>query len=268
MTQESNPIHRLNKTSMGSNTAVSVVQSGNTELLVLDVSGTEKLSVQVTCATQALDVFLIEGQVHKDAAYFTIASAAASYTAVSGRMLYASTDMTVLAASATGRVDIDVSGLVSVRFSASGGNTTASVVSIYATAGAGLPVAPASTGSATAPSANVVTTQPPAVTEVRSTALETSHVLKASAGQLRHLSVFNSKGSAQFILIMNSATLPGDGAVTLLYPPIPIAAGALVVLDFPAALVASTGITVSNSSTGSFTKTIGSADCAFYAQVN
>lgn len=123
-------------------------------------------------------------------------------------------------------------------------------------------------GTAATPNANVITTQRPAVTQVISTVLEASHVLKASAGQLVQLSVFNSKASAQFILILNSATLTADGAVTLLYPPIPIAAATLLVLDFPAPVVASTGIVVCNSSTGSFTKTIGSADCIFYGQIN
>lgn len=123
-------------------------------------------------------------------------------------------------------------------------------------------------GTALAPSVNVATVQNPAVTQVLSTAFEASKVLKASAGQIKQLTVFNSKASAQFILLMNSATVPGDGAVTLLFPPIPIAAGTILVLDFPSPLVASTGIAVCNSSTGTFTKTIGSADCAFYAQVN
>lgn len=106
-----------------------------------------------------------------------------------------------------------------------------------------------------------------AATQVMSTVLEASRVLKAGPGQLHSLSVFNSKSSAQFILIIDSATVPANGAVTLLYPPIPIAAGTLVVLDFPRALVASTGIAVCNSSTGTFTKTIGSADCVFYSRV-
>lgn len=123
-------------------------------------------------------------------------------------------------------------------------------------------------GTATSPSANVITTQRPAVTQVVSTALEASHVLKASAGQIMELSVFNSKSSAQFILLMNSTTVPSNGAVTLLYPPIPISANTLLVIDFPYPLVASTGIAICNSSTGTFTKTIGSADCAFYAQIN
>ena len=122
-------------------------------------------------------------------------------------------------------------------------------------------------GTAAAPSANVITTQRPAVTQVVSTALEASHVLKASAGQLVQLSVFNS-GAAQFILIMNSTTVPADGAVTLLYPPIPIGAASMIVLDLPAPVVASTGIAVCNSSTGTFTKTVGGSDCVFYAQVN
>lgn len=142
-----------------------------------------------------------------------------------------------------------------------------------ATIAAGAPATGAATeakqpalGTATSPSSDVITTQRPSVTQVVSTSLEASHVLKNSAGQLVQLSVFSQ--TAQFILIMNSTTVPANGAVTLLFPPIPVAASQLLVLDFPAPLVASTGITVCNSSTGTFTKTIGSADCAFYAQVN
>jgi hypothetical protein len=112
-----------------------------------------------------------------------------------------------------------------------------------------------------------ISIKPQTTTQIMSTALETSHVLKASAGNLVELSIFNSKASSQFILVMNSTTVPADGAVALLYPPIPIAAASLVVLDIPYPLVASTGIAVCNSSTGSFTKTIGSADCAFFAEV-
>jgi len=100
-------------------------------------------------------------------------------------------------------------------------------------------------------------------TLVMSTALEASKVLKNSAGRLQNLAVFNSKASAQFILIMDAAAVPVDGPVTLLYPPIPIGAGSIVVLDLPRPIVATVGVCVCNSSTGSFTKTIGSADCVF-----
>jgi len=106
-----------------------------------------------------------------------------------------------------------------------------------------------------------------AATGVMSTALEASHVLKGTAGKLHSISVFNSKASAQFILIMDAAAVPANGAVTLLEVPIAIAAGATVKIDYPRPLIASAGICVCNSSTGSFTKTIGSADCVFRAQV-
>lgn len=102
---------------------------------------------------------------------------------------------------------------------------------------------------------------------VKSTALEASHVLSGSAAQLGRLDVFNSKGTAQFIMIINTATLPADGAVSLLYPPIPIAAGELKTIIFSRPLSASTGIVVCNSSTGTFSKTIGSADCAFWSDI-
>lgn len=110
--------------------------------------------------------------------------------------------------------------------------------------------------------------QPTVQATIMSTALETSHVLKSSGGCLVSLTVTNTKASAQWILIMDAATLPADGAVTLIYPPIPISAASLVMLEFPVPLPATKGIVVSNSSTGTFTKTIGSADCVFFAQVN
>ena len=105
-------------------------------------------------------------------------------------------------------------------------------------------------------------------TTVMSAALEASRVLKSSAGKLHTIAIFNSKASAQFILLMDSDTVPSDGAVTLLYPPIPIAAGTLVQLDLSSIVQATNGIAVCNSSTGTFTKTVGSADCVFLAQIS
>ena len=97
-------------------------------------------------------------------------------------------------------------------------------------------------------------------------ALAASKVIKSSAGSLKSLSVYNS-GAAQFILIMNTASLPANGTVTLLYPPIPIAAASVIMLEFSRPLVAGTGIVVCNSSTAP-SKTIGSADCIFHGQYN
>lgn len=104
--------------------------------------------------------------------------------------------------------------------------------------------------------------------EVRSTALEASHILKDGRGFISHLTAFNSKGTAQFILLIDSPTLPADGPVTLLTTPIPIAANTRLPLDFVKAIEAKSGIVVCNSSTGTFSKTIGSADCAFYARIH
>lgn len=117
------------------------------------------------------------------------------------------------------------------------------------------------------PISGTVTANNTAATTVVSTALEASHVLKGSAGSLISITWFNSKASAQYLLVMNSATVPADGAVTLLLPPILMAANSTGQIDFKNGLVASTGISISNSSTGSFTKTIGGADCAFTGQV-
>lgn len=119
---------------------------------------------------------------------------------------------------------------------------------------------------ATAIPVTIATPAPlPTGTTVKSSALEASHVLKASAGSL--VSVAGSSNTDQWILIMDSATVPANGAVTLLYPPIHITAGGNFHLTFPVPLSAANGIAICNSNANSFTKTLGSADCIFAAQV-
>ena len=92
--------------------------------------------------------------------------------------------------------------------------------------------------------------------EVRSTAVEFSHVLLAKPGRINRLDYFNP-GGAQFILLIDAISLPSNGAVTLLYPPIPVGAAASGSIQFPRGLSASTGIVVASSSTGTFTLTLG-----------
>ena len=112
---------------------------------------------------------------------------------------------------------------------------------------------------------NVTRTTHAIGTRVNSSAYEASRVLKSSPGTLVTLIGYNSKASAQFIQVFDSATVPADGA-----PPVltfTVAASSNFSVDVPITGIAfASGIAFSNSSTGP-TKTIGSADCYVMAIV-
>ncbi len=100
-----------------------------------------------------------------------------------------------------------------------------------------------------------------AVGYVASTAYETSHIAKASAGNFYGVVGYNSKASAQWIQCGNNATLPADTAVPVVTFTVAASSNfSFIPPGLPMAF--STGITCWNSSTGS-TKTIGSADVWF-----
>lgn len=111
-------------------------------------------------------------------------------------------------------------------------------------------------GVVTAPSAAAAN----ALSSAATTALTASLIVKASAGRLYSFAGYNSKASAQFIQIFNSATLPADAAVPIYSFTVP--ASSNWSYDFPLGRYFSAGITVCNSSTQP-TKTLGSADCWF-----
>lgn len=104
-----------------------------------------------------------------------------------------------------------------------------------------------------------------ALTNVSSTAYEASHVLKSSPGYLYMVTGYNSKTSTQFIQLHNTTSVPADTAVPVLIFSVPPSSNFSLDLGRFGRYF-STGITIVNSSTGP-TKTIGTTDCWFDAQV-
>lgn len=98
----------------------------------------------------------------------------------------------------------------------------------------------------------------------RSNVYENSRLVKAGPGYLFGLSGFNSKVSAQWIQVHDSATLPADGAVPELILTVSTVANFSILWALPGRAF-QRGIYLVNSSTGP-TKTIGAADCWFDAQ--
>lgn len=124
--------NQIRKVLKAKNEDVAVPQSGNTTLLEVDVSLYDRIWVEVVCAEQALDAFIVQGKFHGDGHYVSLASTAAHYTAPAGVIYGSSGDLTTLAAAATGWIAIDVSGLDAIKILASSGNVAGSVVDIYA----------------------------------------------------------------------------------------------------------------------------------------
>jgi len=97
-----------------------------------------------------------------------------------------------------------------------------------------------------------------------SIAYEASAIVKATPGSIYSITGYNSRTSAQFIQLHDSATLPADTAVPAVIFKVP--ASSNFFYDFnEIGRFCTKGIVVCNSSTGP-TKTIGSADCWYNIQ--
>lgn len=93
-----------------------------------------------------------------------------------------------------------------------------------------------------------------AVTGAQSTVAEGSRILKASAGNLYGLEICTG-GSAGYLMLFDSTTVPADGTVTpkRVYA---VAANASFARQFERPLRCASGIVLVFSTTGPFTKTI------------
>lgn len=93
-----------------------------------------------------------------------------------------------------------------------------------------------------------------------------SLVIATNPAKLHRVTVYNNKGSAQFIQLHDAASLPADTAVPVAI--IRMATATSFVWDFgDSGRVFQNGIVICNSSSGA-TKTIDAADCWFDAQVS
>ena len=104
---------------------------------------------------------------------------------------------------------------------------------------------------------------------VVSTAAESSHVIKASGGNVYAVSATNLTTTAGFLVLLNSASVPGDGAITPLAC-VPIRALGFASINYaPGPMAAySTGVTaVVTSASTCFTKTTGTITAFFEGMV-
>jgi hypothetical protein len=132
MAQETSQHPRQDFHVFAKNEAVAVAQTGNTTLIEVDTSRIEKLAVEAVVTGQDLDAFVVQGKIHPESTYVTLASATADYTTPNSPILMASGDLTGLAAAATGWFLMDVRPFSSVKVLASSGNVAGSTVTARA----------------------------------------------------------------------------------------------------------------------------------------
>ena len=200
MTQISNIIARRPMSLIAENQSVTVPATGRVVLLEAVVQQVEKVSFQIDNTVQALDEFVVMGRVHPDAAYQTFASVAGDFSSPSGRILSASGALVTLAAGASGRFDMDTSGLHSVRIEASAAVNSA-VASIYAS------------GSGSGQSnTNVTLLGSETVTQAASTMPAATTMQNASTGNANGVSL-NVAGYATAIININANAAMSGGTI-------------------------------------------------------
>jgi len=119
--------HVTNGSAAQSDGPTTVAAAGNTTLATIDVTGRDRLSVEIAVATQALDAFLIQGRTHASASYQTLYSSANDFNNPIGLLVGTSGDLTSIAAAATGWFVLDARGLESIKLLGSAASDSASV---------------------------------------------------------------------------------------------------------------------------------------------
>lgn len=143
----------------------------------------------------------------------------------------------------------------------SGANSPAAVLMCWTTGRYYQPCGPANPISVA-----IVTGSGATVTPIASTALESNHVLKASAGTFYSVTVTTGV-TAGYVMVFNATSAPADGAVTPLFvSAAPANSTTSLSMNGSPGATFSTGIVVVFSTTGPLTKTA-SATAAFTGMV-
>ncbi len=225
----------------GSPTATSPVTQGVGFLI--DVNGVLSAATYATGTLHTIAVLnaITDGAVHRYQAY------------IRGDQIYWSIDGLTAANIQTGALGPDnnnlkVAMLAGVDATGSTGHMilTSAAAFIGDTTRAGVRISPSAA-------------QQFGIFSVVSASAENNHVLKAAPGNLYGIYATNLTTTAGFLVLLNSPTSPGDGAITPLEcVPLPASGNASISYDPGPPAIFSTGITaVVTSATTCFTKTTG-----------
>jgi len=102
-----------------------------TLLTALKTNLHDRLAVQFTVATHALDQFEIRGQVHPTAPMETLYSSAGSFTTPTGLLTVCSGDLTTQAVGVTGSFIMDVGGYHQINLYAASVHAAGSLVNVF-----------------------------------------------------------------------------------------------------------------------------------------
>lgn len=123
--------HAANGVVNTTGSAVTVPQSGDTLVLIIDTLLARRIFVRCDVASNALDAFIIKGRRSVDSTATQLYSAAGDYTTPTGALVWASGDLTAQAVG-SGAFLMDTIGIEEITLYASSGNAAGSTVTCYA----------------------------------------------------------------------------------------------------------------------------------------